>query len=399
MRDMIRGASAVLLVALLLLGGSIYVQVHLIGTLVEWRDMQSWSEQPATLTRVELKEVRGSKGKRSHRVVAEYRYEHDGQAYTGQRVFLHGESSNFAGLQQQTYELLRTAHDASESVPCRVNPQRPAEAVLFADLRLEVCAGETSGSLGFGLIGFGLAVGVLQRQRAARARRALAARYPTEPWRHAVEWEDGKVRPERASGPFRIVGLATLAVLFVTPMTVALFWSQHGVPTGAAMLALVFPIGALALVAFAVRSTLRWRRFATSWLELAPCPAAPGQTLRATLYTFARLADAVRLQARFSVDETRVRRRRRKRRNQVVNLWQETIDVDPSRAVIIDELCKIDIEVAAPAELPQTTMDDGLPRIDWRLEVRGQVPGLDFFVRFRLPVVGPLAVSARTDAP
>ncbi|MFN0060369.1 MAG: DUF3592 domain-containing protein [Planctomycetota bacterium] len=396
---MIRGASAVLLGALLLIGGSIYIQGHLIATLVEWRDMQGWRTLAATLTHLELKEVRGSKGRRSHRVIAKYRYEFDGQAYTGQRVFLHGQLSSLAGHHYRTYDLLRAARDAGESIPCRVNPRRPNEAVLSSELLLEVCALETGVSLGFGLIGLGLAVGVLQRQRAARDRRALAALHPAEPWRHAVEWKDGKVRPERASGPLCIIGLAILAVLFVTPITAALVWSQTGRLSGAAWVALVFPMGALVLAAFAAHATLRWRRFANSWLELAPCPATPGSSLRATLYTSARIVDAVQLKARISVDETRVRRGRRGgKKRQVVNLWHEKIELDPTRAVMVDDLCKIDIETPTPPELPPTTMNDDLPRVDWRLEVRGQVPGLDFFVRFRLPVVGPLATSAPTNA-
>ena len=111
---------------------------------------KNWEKTPANVLQVSLEERRSDdeEGRTTYRVNARYAYEFAGTAYTsGQLDFLPG-SDNLGSYHHDTYEKLKQVKDRGEEVTCYVNPEAPAEAVLFREIR-------------WGLVFFLLAMGLL----------------------------------------------------------------------------------------------------------------------------------------------------------------------------------------------------------------------------------------------
>ena len=100
--------------------------------------MQGWKETPAKIVRAKLETHRGSKGGTTYEATAEYTYQYGSRQYTGNRVGIQGGSDNFGSFQQNVHRQLSEHQKSGRPFRCYVNPERPAEAILFRDLRWEM---------------------------------------------------------------------------------------------------------------------------------------------------------------------------------------------------------------------------------------------------------------------
>src|SRR5262245_60435689 len=89
---------------------------------LEYRQMQSWVEVPATIKRAELKVDRDNEGGTTYEAVADYEYQFKGQQFTGSRVGVHGGSDNLGSFHRQAYRELKQHLDQHKPFRCFVNP-------------------------------------------------------------------------------------------------------------------------------------------------------------------------------------------------------------------------------------------------------------------------------------
>lgn len=140
------------LVVLLLAGRDVY----------DWQRMQAWQQVPAHILSADLKvsygrKTHGRKSKSpSYMAQASYRYQYQGQDYTGMRVAISRGSDNIGSYQQDRYAELRSYRQSGTEFRCFVNPQQPEQAILYRDLRWDMLSFKALFSLIFGGVGFGL---------------------------------------------------------------------------------------------------------------------------------------------------------------------------------------------------------------------------------------------------
>lgn len=239
----------------------------------------------------------------------------------------------------------------------------------------------------FGLVGFGGIVGALRARRTAVQVDAARARHPDAPWLWRADWAAGRIE----DGNRRTMVAAWIIAGFWNLISLpgAFFAMREALREGnrAALLALLFPLVGLGLLVWAVRATLRHRRYGVSRLDLARVPAAIGRELRGTVAARGLLA----VPGGFGVALTCVRRVTRgsgkNRSTTETVLWQEEQRASGTQSRTAEGMVtSIPVAFRLPADVEPA--DDLNPRnqVIWRLTVSADVPGVDYHSTFEVPV-------------
>ena len=137
-------------------------------------------------------------------------------------------------------------------------------------------------ALTFGGVGFGGIAAALAGKKKLAAQEALKAGHPDAPWLWRADWA-----ARRADDATRQT--VWFAWVFAT------FWNLIAIPSGflgvrealqkgnhAALIALLFPLVGIGLLAWAIRATARYRRYGVSRFELTTLPGVIGHSLVGT---------------------------------------------------------------------------------------------------------------------
>jgi len=200
-------------------------------------------------------------------------------------------------------------------------------------------------------------------------------------WRQRDDWASGWL--ESTNGGRAAVVILWLFTLFWNAMSwFLMIEARRGNATGATELAPVFPAVGLGILALAVYVTLQQRKWGRSRLELSTVPGVLGGPLRCVLHASPALAQAEALDV--SVDcngpepgEGKIRL--------VKHLWHYDERVPRARFDVGEE-ARVPLEFRLPYQLPESDPRWGGEDPVWSLSVHAEVSGVDYQVRFDLPV-------------
>lgn len=352
----------------------------------EWAHMRAWLQTPARVLDVRLIESVGDSV--TYRVEAQYEYQHGGQRFVGKRVAISTGSDNVGSFHQDAYDALRHARDQNLRVNAFINPANPAEAVLYRQLRGGVLALKLGFGLVFAAVGLGLMFGAWFGKRRATDQRALRELHPKQPWRWRAEWQDGRI--PGASNRGALIGIWAFALLWSAISTPVAFMIPSAVSQGnkAALIGWLFPIVGIGLLAWAVRASVRWRRFGQSVFAMTRVPAKLGGELRGAIETRVPIDPPRGLTLTLSCIERVTRRRRGDSDTSERILYQDRRQLPPGTGTNATTGWRIPVRFMLPSDQPQTDDSDVDQRRLWRLDVDAALDGVDFHDQFELPVFG-----------
>jgi hypothetical protein len=221
---------------------------------------------------------------------------------------------------------------------------------------------------------------------------ALRARHPEQPWL----W-----RPDWASGSIADTGRATLWTAWV----IAVLWNLVAIPSGylgiraafeqnnpAAYIVLMFPAIGAGLLVWAVRATLRYRKYQVSRLELSTIPGVVGHSLSGTVRVNAIIDSPESFVAALSCVRRVTSGSGKSRSTTETILWQdeEPVAGRTSRGAGGWET-QVPIAFRVPPDAEPCRLGNPNDQTLWRLTLRASVPGVDYASTFEVPVF-------RTDA-
>ena len=153
-----------------------------------------------------------------------------------------------------------------------------------------------------------------------------------------------------------------------------------------ALLGLIFPVAGLGLLVWAVRATIRWKRFGVSVLQMTSLPGVVGGPVAGTIETGLRtLPEDGFLVTLRSIRRTRTRRGRNRTTHETI-LWQEEHRV--RREVLFPGYLGTSTRFSfqVPFDCEPSSERDSASRVLWRLQAQAAVPGVDFSSTFEIPV-------------
>ncbi|MBX7257431.1 MAG: DUF3592 domain-containing protein [Candidatus Hydrogenedentes bacterium] len=358
----------------------------MLSTVVTWQSMRSWVEVPAKIEAAELEEDSGSDST-TYRCTARYSYEYGGRGFIGTRVAIGSGSDNIGSYQQDVYSKLVQYRDSGQDFRCFVNPNEPSEAILFRDLRWGMLLFHSVFVVAFGGVGWGLIFGAFWSMRRMRESNRLRNEHPESPWQWNPDWATGVIRSQNMTQMVAAVAFATLWNVITVPISVIVV-SQALEPNSerAALLVLIFPAVGLGLAYWAIYTVLQWRKYGSSIFRMAENPGVIGGKLSGVV----EVGRKVRPDDGFHVTLNCINRvttgsgKNRSTREHI--LWQndrvmarELTERDPTRT-------SIPVAFGIPYTCRETDGSDSDNQILWRLEVKAATPGVDYGVRFEVPV-------------
>lgn len=242
-------------------------------------------------------------------------------------------------------------------------------------------------ALVFGGVGLGGIIGALAARRTLAERAALEARHPEAPWLWRGDWAAGRIEDSSRGNMWAAWIFAGFWNLVSLPA--AWFGVRAALDGGnrGALLALLFPLVGAGLLVWAVRATLRYRRYGVSVLELGAVPGVVGHGIRGVVRTTSLSRPPEGFQVRL-VSVRRVTRgggKNRSTRESV--LWQEDrrVEGQPSRTAR-GEATTIPFAFALPRDAAPCDATNPRDVVLWRLRVTARMPGVDYESSFEVPV-------------
>ena len=239
----------------------------------------------------------------------------------------------------------------------------------------------------FGGVGFGGIAAVLAGRRKLKEQAALEASHPESPWLWRADWASGRIIDSGRANMFTMWVFAALWNLISFPSAFLGVRAaiQEGKP--AALLALLFPLVGIGLLAWAVRLTLRYRMYGVSRLELSTIPAVVGRTLTGMVRAPARMHPDDGFQVTLRCVRRVTTRSGKNSSTSESILWQDERRAvgEPSRTAAAMET-HIPIAFRLPADAQPCDDTDSNNRVLWQLRLSAVVPGVDYESQFEVPV-------------
>lgn len=337
--------------------------------------MASWAETQGVLSQAQLISNRSSKST-TYSVEAEYRYGVEGRDYRGSRVDIGSGSDNIGDYQQELGNRLRMALQNGQRVSVWYDPDNPDDAVLVRDLRFGLLGFQSIfvilfGGIGGAMLYFGLS-GV-----------KTAAVLPNDgrPWMQRPEWQGGVIRSGEKAGMYFVWGFAIFWNLLSIPATFAVpdIWRENG---AVALLVLIFPCVGLGLLIWAVKNTLEWRRFGATPMTMDPFPGAIGGDVGGEIEVNTPYDPAAVYEVTLSCINSYESGSGDNRSRSEKVIWQDSgyAAVTPMMRGV-----RLQYRFEVPDGLPASEEHGGNYHL-WRLDVHGDMPGVDLKRSFEIPV-------------
>ena len=222
-----------------------------------------------------------------------------------------------------------------------------------------------------GLIFFGSGVGMILLGRYLKDKgqeeSALRQLHPDSPWMWRPDWAQGRV-----TGTSR----STLVVSWVF----AVFWNLISAPllfqmpkeyargNTVALIGLLFPLVGIGMLIWAVRATVRHRKFGTSTFAMATLPGVIGGGVRGTIETGLQAPSEKGMALKLSSIRRIVTGSGKHRSTRERVLWQEEERIPRERLQPAYRGTSIPVDFGIPFECDQTDGSDPRDSILWRLE-------------------------------
>ncbi len=347
----------------------------------------SWQEVPAFIQDANLDVSTETRGSRTYRARASYTYTFNGATFVGSTVSFSSGSDNIGSFHKDIYRQLSQYRGGLAPFRCYVNPDDPRESVLYRDARTGEVLFLSLFSLLFGGIGYGFLAAALLARHRSKAEGALRQRYPDKPWLHRPDWREKRVTSGATKSLF-VTGVVTAICAVSSTPVIALIPAEIRRGEGLTLVfCLLFAIATLTALACFAYSLSRWRRFGRTTLTLTTVPIIPGDHLRGTITSPSPLHQARTVTVTLECHRTVTQQRGKKTSFHFDSLWKQEEVASIQRGA--GGASVIPIAMKIPADLPSYGRSNSETTIKWTLTANAQIPGVDFFASYEVPVFDP----------
>ncbi|MEC5399082.1 DUF3592 domain-containing protein [Uliginosibacterium sp. H1] len=233
----------------------------------DWARMKSWVPVQA-----ELLEVGSGNNGSSYLATARYRYRFNGFDHEGRRVAVVDRADNIGDFHQRLAHALQRSLANGMPVTAWVNPGAPQDAVLDRSLRIPLLLFHMMFVLAFGGFGIGFIWFLWRRPGPVLVPPGTEG----EPWLARREWVDNRIRSDKRMEVYVAWGMAIFWNLLCAPIVYLHDHRMLDNPPPGLVIAMLFPIAGVGVLAWAIRATLEWRRHGDLRLQLDPFPGSIG---------------------------------------------------------------------------------------------------------------------------
>lgn len=232
-------------------------------------------------------------------------------------------------------------------------------------------------------IGAGLIAAGVSANRAAKRVKDMAARVPGKPWMWRDDWAQGYAKPDWQSEAATRGLIGVLVVVVSSPSVAGAIIHPPRDHSYLGLLALVLPLGGLALIGQSLLIRLREHKFRQVRLMFSSLPGTIGGRLQGRMESAFSFPAGCDVHMTLSCVRSYVSSSGSSHSRWESVLWQAKQSVAPY-AGTPDSPVPVDFTI--PYDAPETNGNDPNNEVFWRLTASAALPGLDFRASFRVPV-------------
>lgn len=365
---------------------------------VNWWRAQGWQVVPCRITSADLRVSRDSDSGNSYKATASYHYKFGGSTYFSDRVSLNTGGDNIGGFQQQAHRELavyvnRPSAGTSNDSPrdpvklfrCYVNPNNPAEAVLYRQFRWPLQALMALFALTFPAAGAGLVVSGMVGSRLLRREADLRATYAGQPWKWKAAWLESSIRDSTALRTMAQYGYTLWAALVIATLVLTASGSGTFQRDRSAWWLMGF-VALWTLLAWSSVRRLRHRwAVGTTRFALKESPASPGGVLAGDILLEKPLPMRGAAELSLCCEKSVTRGSGDNRTTAIEKVWSHQASVPPEAVTRDPAGFRLPVRFALPADAPESgTGEDAATKYVWKLDFK--VPGTPIRTVYEVPV-------------
>ncbi len=344
-----------------------------------WR-MQSWQPVPAQLTAAGY-ETHSGDDSDTYKAYARYSYRWDGQAYVGDRVGLAGGGDNIGSYQTDIGNRLSGMHSRGEPVTVWVDPGAPTESIIDRSIRWGLIGFKSIFVFVFGGIGLGLIVYIW---RQPEDKDASLPQYQQAPWLLNDDWQTPEIHSDSRMAMWAAWAFAAFWNAFSAVTPFIAYREVVEKENYLALVALVFPLVGIGLLAWAVRRTLEWRRFGPAPVTLDPFPGSIGGHVGGTIDLDTPFDSTAKFNVTLTNLHSYVSGSGKNRSRKETAKWQDEL---VAYAAPGGKGTRLRFRFDVPDGLDESDADqEGDSYFNWRLNLRAELPGTDVDRDYDIPV-------------
>jgi len=244
----------------------------------------------------------------------------------------------------------------------------------------------------FTVIGCGIVYAAIYGTNKLREQAAAAEANPESPWLWRKDWAASRAESTHGNSA---IGLWLLAIFWnAIAFTVAGsispgLWRNSDLRI---FFPLVFCLAGLILAGVAARASIRRKRFGQTYFEFASLPFAPGRALKGTIHLRFNTDARHGIDLRLSCVRRVVSGSGKNRSTQENVLWQADKNV-PRELLTSGPMgdAIIPVDLGIPSDAYESNHDQPSDQVLWLLHAHADVPGVDYFDDFEVPVFHRMA--------
>ena len=363
----------------------------------DWWRARNWVEVPCWIESAELKASQGDDST-SYQALATYRYEYEGRLYQGDRVTFGTGSDNIGDFQKKAHRELAShlvgkakgAEDPGKKgkrkpFRCYVNPDKPAESVLYRVLRWPMQAFMAVFALTFPAVGAALVAGGWIAVRSAKKDLALKAMHPGEPWLWKSGWAQTSIPESLGSWRKGLFSYTVWSGLVILPLIAATALSGAFQSDEKASFLFAFVLLWCVPAWFSIRRFRQYMAVGKPRFEMTQIPACPGGLLEGAVL----LARPPAFRGDAEVELTCVKQLTRKTSDgdstATEKIWSHTQNVPMDQLTHDVSGFRLPVSIALPPDAPLSGASDD-PKTSHLWSLRFKVPGTVIQPMFEVPV-------------
>jgi hypothetical protein len=267
------------LFALPFFGVGVWMLWSISSTMFDASQMASWTQVEARLSSAGYETHRGDDSD-TYQAYAKYTYTYQGQTYVGHRVSISGGADNIGDYQQDIGRDLSNALARGEAIFVYVDPDNPSDAIIDRSIRWAMIGFKSIFVFVFGGVGLGLLILIW---RAPKEKDKNDPKFAGKPWLLNDDWQTATIRSSSKTSMYAMWGFAAFWNLVSAPLPFVMYDEVVNKKNYIALIALLFTAVGIALLVWAIRRTLEWKRFGATPVVLDPFPGSIGGHVGGTI--------------------------------------------------------------------------------------------------------------------
>ncbi len=237
----------------------------------------------------------------------------------------------------------------------------------------------------FVLVGGGIIVGGLVGRKVAAREQSLKELHPDKQWMWKSKWATGEIADGGKTGVIMLWFFTIVWNAISFPAAFVVFPQVFEKHEYGPAFVLLFPLIGVLLLAGAIFSTARQRRFGTSYFRPEVMPASPGTMMTGTIRVSANFEAADGVTLRLVCVHSQVTGSGNDTHTTETILWEDSQKAEPLSAPGVNGVI-IPVKFFLPADAQTTDNANSRDQRIWRLHAKASLPGPDYSAQFELPV-------------